>query len=288
MEEREPQLIIATGAKGVGKTYKTCQIIQDYVTPDFANDKKARKVLIFDINGEYTNEEIIKNGFRFRVKTLALQDLEEWSKQKKVEVRRILPVDANGNKLGTDKMPEILSIILHYYTGGFLLLEDINKYLTESRNANIIGALTTNRHRDLDIYIHLQTLSKVTTTMFENVNVIRFHCQMDDISRYKSRIPKYELLKIAQILVNNKYYKENNKRFFVYVYNEEGKLKGRFSKKDFIVACRNYLDLYPQQLRSVQLKYGKGYDAKLKALKECIKEFYVKYYGNISKIKMAA
>ena len=134
---REPQLLIATGTKGVGKTYTTCGVIEEYLTPDINKKKKPRKVLIFDVNGEYSNQEIIKNGFRFRTKVLALKDLEEWSKQKRIEVRRILPVDAEGKELGTEQYAEVLSIILHYYRGGMLILEDINKYLVETRDAGI-------------------------------------------------------------------------------------------------------------------------------------------------------
>jgi hypothetical protein len=276
---REPQLIIATGTKGVGKTFKTCQLIQDYLTPDIKIGKKPRKVLIFDANGEYSNEELVKNNFRFRTKVLALKDLEEWTKQSRVEVRRILPVDANGNEVGTEKYPEILGVILHYFRGGMLILEDINKYLVETRDAKVIGALTTNRHRDLDIYIHLQSLAPLTTRMWQNANVIRFHYQMDDIDRYKGRIPNYELFKIAQMMVNEKYYK-GEERFFCYVMNQLNKIKGAFSKKDFIVACRQYLELHPSKVKSVMQKYGKGYEAKVKAMKECIFDLYKKYYGN--------
>lgn len=282
---REPQLIIATGTKGVGKTYKTCELVQQYLTPNILTGKKPRKVLIFDVNGEYTNDEIIKNGFRFRIKTIALKDLEEWSKQKRVEVRRILPVDANGNELGTEQYPEVLEVILHYFKGGMLILEDINKYLTETRNGKIIGALTTNRHRDLDIYIHLQSLAPLTTRMWQNANVIRFHYQLDDIDRYKARIPNYELFKVAQLLVNEKYM-TGDIRFFCYVLNQGNKLIGNFSKEDFILACRHYLELHGSKLKSVQQKYGNGkdYDSRTKAMKECIIELYKKYYGNNKKI----
>lgn len=276
---REPQLIIATGTKGVGKTYKTCEIIQDYLTPNIAIGKKARKVLIFDANGEYSNEEIAKNGFRFRTKVLALKDMEEWTKQKRVEVRRILPVDADGNEVGTEQYSEILGVILHYYRGGMLVLEDINKYLTETRDAKIIGALTTNRHRDLDIYIHLQSLAPLTTRMWQNANVVRFHYQMDDIDRYKARIPNYELFKVAQLMVNEKYF-SGEERFFCYVMNQINKIRGAFSKRDFIVACRMYLELHPAKVKSIQQKYGKGYEAKVRATKECIFDLYKKYYGN--------
>lgn len=279
---REPQLLVATGTKGVGKTYKTCEIIQEYLTPNPKIGKKPRKVLIFDANGEYNNEEITKHGFRFRTKVLALKDIEEWTKQSRVEVRRILPVDANGNEVGTEKYPEILNVILHYYRGGMLVLEDINKYLVETRDAKVIGALTTNRHRDLDIYIHLQSLAPLTTRMWQNANVIRFHYQMDDIDRYKARIPNYELFKIAQLLVNEQYY-SGNERFFCYVMNQLNQIKGGFDKKDFVTACRMYLELHPAKVKSVQQKYGKGYEGRVMAMKECILDLYKKYYGNRKK-----
>jgi hypothetical protein len=281
---REPQLIIATGTKGVGKTYRTCMEIQDYITPDIQNQKPARKVLIFDVNGEYTNEELIKNKFRFRTKTLALKDLEEWSKQKQIEVRRILPVDADGNEVGIEKYPEILKWILQFFRGGMLILEDINKYLIETRDASIVGALTTNRHKDLDIYIHLQSLAPLTTRMWQNANVIRFHYQMDDIDRYRARIPNYELFKISQILVNEIYFRGgSNERFYCYVLNQTNKITGRFTRKDFIIACRKYLEIHPQKVKTLMQKYGKGYDARVKAIKECIFELYKKYYFNKNK-----
>ena len=37
MSQREPLLIIATGTKGVGKTYTTCQVIENYIK---SNEKK--------------------------------------------------------------------------------------------------------------------------------------------------------------------------------------------------------------------------------------------------------
>ena len=281
---REPQLIIATGTKGVGKTFMTCKIIEDYLTPNFSLGIKARKVLLFDANGEYSNEELIKNGHRFRTRVLALKDLPEWTKQKRIEVCRILPVDANGNEVGTEKYSEILNYILHYYRGGMLVLEDINKYLVETRDAKIIGALTTNRHRDLDIYIHLQSLAPLTTRMWQNANVVRFHYQMDDIDRYRARIPNYELFKIAQLMVNEKYF-SGDERFFCYVMNQTNKIRGNYTKLDFIVACRQYLELHPQKVKSIQQKYGKDWEAKVKASRECQVDLYKKYFGNKAQVK---
>lgn len=284
---REPKIIIATGTRGVGKTFKTCQTIEKYITPNQATGKEGRKVLIFDVNMEYTNEEMAKHGFRFRTKVLALKDLPKWVKQKRIEVRRILPVDASGNPIGVDKMADILNVILHYYRGGMLILEDINRYLIETKDAHVIGALATNRHRDMDIIIHLQSLSPVTTRMFQNCNAIRFHYQTDDVQRIAARLPNYELFKVAQLLVNNQYF-GGNERFYCQIQIDKNKLNGKFSKRMFVEACRQYIEQHPKQLNTTMLKYGKGYEARLKAMKDCVRDLYVKYYGNEEQHQQAA
>lgn len=53
-KKREPLLVIATGTKGVGKTYTTCKVIEKYIQDNHVTGKKARKVLIFDTNEEYS------------------------------------------------------------------------------------------------------------------------------------------------------------------------------------------------------------------------------------------
>lgn len=275
---REPKLIIATGTKGVGKTYASCKLIEQYLTPNLDADKKARKVLIYDVNQEYTNEQLIENGHRFRTKTLALKDLPAWVQSDRIEVRRILPVDAYGQTVGTDKMPDILNIILHYYRGGLLVLEDINRYLIYTSDSNIIGTMATNRHRDLDILIHLQSLSPVTPRMWQNCNAIRFHYQTDDVDRISNRV-NYTLFKIAQLLVDEQFL-NNNKRFYCWVLVDENKIRGEFSKKMFINACRQYYEQNPAELRRFQIKYGKDNEARIRAMKEGVAELMRKYFGN--------
>ncbi len=276
---REPKIIIATGTRGVGKTFKSKEVIQKYILPNNDNGKAGRKVLIFDVNMEYTNEEIIKDGFQFRTKVLALKDLPQWTTQKRVEVRRILPVDANGTPVGVDKMESILNIILGTYKGGMLVLEDINRYLIGTTGAEIIGALATNRHKDMDILIHLQSLAPVTTRMFQNCNAIRFHYQIDDVTRIKNRLPNFELFKIVQLLVNTQYF-SGNERFYAIIEIDKNKVHGMFSKRMFVDACRQYLEQNPQQLNVAMMKYGnKNYDSRIKALKEVVSGLF-KYFGN--------
>ena len=59
IERREPILMCATGKKGVGKTYTTMKLIKDYIKPNKKTGKKARKVLIYDIESAKVSAEIV-------------------------------------------------------------------------------------------------------------------------------------------------------------------------------------------------------------------------------------
>lgn len=55
-KEREVMFYIALGMKGIGKTYQTTLVIERYWR--YGNPSvgaKPRKVIIFDVNNEYTN-----------------------------------------------------------------------------------------------------------------------------------------------------------------------------------------------------------------------------------------
>lgn len=275
---REPKLLIATGGKGVGKTYTTCKVIERYIRSDAKTGKEGRKVLIFDVNEEYANSELTKNGHKFETKLLAVKDIPKYAVQKRPEVRRIVPRDDKGQLLSLDGMIDVLNQILKYFRGGLLVVEDINRYMTDTKSQEIIGTMATNRHRDLDIYIHLQSLSPVTTRMWQNCACVRFHRQVDDVARYKTRLPIAEMYFIAQTLVNLQY--KVNKRFYCYVDNEMSRISGKFSKRAFMIACYNYLMSNPRQVSNTQQRYGKGKDAYNKAVAVGIKELTDKYYGN--------
>lgn len=268
-------MILASGMKRVGKTYQTCHEIQEYITPTAT--KEARKFLIFDVNGEFNDTQIRENNCTFSAKVLSIDDLPQWIMQKRVEVRRILALDKDGRRLGTTQIVERLNIILYHVRGCGLLLEDINKYLIGNGSVDVIGMMCTNAHADLDIYIHLQTLSKVSTTMWQNSAVVRFHRQIDRVSRYKDRLTNPELYFIAQKLVDLQF--KSNKRFFCYIYNELNFIKGKFSLFDFRVACLGYLYDNPSKIKEYQQRLGTGADNRKKALELAVTELSM-YYGN--------
>lgn len=260
----------ATGKKGVGKTYTTEASIADYVKNDPKTGKTGRKVLIYDINMEYT-----------KYKAIALSDVAKFSRQKKVEVRRILPVTEDGRTADLNQMLEILNKIISTFRGGMLILEDINRYLIQSKTADVIGLLATNRHRDLDIICHFQSLSALDPRMWQNTSFVRFHMQIDDINRYKNRIPNFELFKVAQCLVEYKYLKVGDKRFYVFVACDENYITGNFTTRDFKIACEEYLERNPTRVNNSAKRFGKGTEARAKATEFLCKELQQKYYRGI-------
>ena len=51
---REPKLLVAIGKKGVGKSYTTEKMINQYVAGNPSKGVPGRRVLILDVNDEYT------------------------------------------------------------------------------------------------------------------------------------------------------------------------------------------------------------------------------------------
>lgn len=260
----------ATGKKGVGKTYTTLQVIKNYVKPNRKTGKKPRKVLIYDINMEYTDFKVI-----------SIDDIPKYSRQSKVEIRRVLPILDGGKMATLSEMLVILNQIIENFRGGMLVLEDINRYLIQSKTTDVIGLLATNRHRDLDIICHFQSLSALDPRMWQNTSFVRFHYQIDDIKRYAQRIPNFELFKIAQCLVSIKYLKMNDKRFYVHIASDDNFITGNFTRRDYELACRDYLMSYPKAVNDVLKRYGNSAEGREKATKHVISELFQKYYKGV-------
>ena len=230
--KREPMMMACIGMKGVGKTYRTRQEVAAAV-------KAGKKVLIFDatLDTEYKN-----------YKTMIVADIFKFNASKKAEVRRICAVDKHGNELGTPEKIDMLLEILQNFKGGILVLEDLNNYISQVNNyPDIIKHITTNRQKNLDIVLHLQSLRRLDTILWQNVRCIRVHYDLEDVSTYKDRLAnKYELFKLATIIVAQEFKKfdeslknDHCKRFCVYVFTDDLKMKGA-TEKQFDNACALY------------------------------------------------
>ncbi len=129
------------------------------------------------------------------------------------------------------------------------------------KGQSVVGLLTTNRHNKLDIMISHQSIAKITTTEWQNCTWLRLHHQVDDVSRYESRIPNFFVVRIATYIVDEQYEMANDafaqglideneykqrKSFFVYVNMRKLKIRG-CSMNAFIRACKKYIDSHGQK-----------------------------------------
>jgi len=270
---REAQLGIAVGKRGIGKTFTTLQIIEQYVL-GYSGHSIPRRVLIMDVNDEFQN-----------IKGLKLSDVKLFSVHPTIEARRIRPFNPNGSKMSLEDVCQALFFILENFRGGLLLIEDINKYLTHHFPKDVVGAICTNRHADMDIIMHYQAIGKVPTTVWENANWIRFHKNNQSVDRHEKKFEdKYEMLKIAESLVEFQY-NNGNERFFCYCDIDMGKIKGRITEQmaikgieDYMI--KNYSKVVTPETRRVNLDGNKVHksiaDASLSVKKHLLHKYFSK------------
>jgi len=269
---REAGMLVTTGAQGVGKTYQNMHVIKDYVRDKIETKVRGRQCLIFDTNGEYTKEQFEKNGIpNFDPKRIAIKDIAAWGASNIVECRRI---DAKNVGMGQKK--EILEYLLSpkVFRNGMLVVEDINTYiLSVTHMEEIVGGLVNLRHRAVDLLISYQSLRPVEPRIWQNARWIRMHYQADNVDDIKGKVNNPTLMKIAQLIVNNRYF-GGDERFFVYVHNLKNKIEGNFSKEEFLKACSQYLSLNKKYLKEYMLVEG----VKEKEAMAGMGELYMKQY----------
>lgn len=287
MGKREPLLGIAVGRKGVGKTYATLQLLQPYLKGDPRTGAKPRKVLILDVNNEYGNVKEDQNPDFMDIKALRLEDVGKFADSKTIEARRVTILKEGGGKMNLKELAEALHHILENYHTGLLLIEDINKFISDSMPSDLIGSIVTQRHVSVDVITHFQTIGKAAhPKIWGNANWIRFHKVDDTVERHKNKFGgNLEHLKILEKMVDIEFYK-GNKRFYAYLNKDTGKIQGSFSKKQFQYSIYQYLqDNYNRvvkpMLNKKDLFTGKPIYTDHKHLaKMLIKEYTDKYYGN--------
>lgn len=237
---RECRIIIACGKRGVGKSVETIRMIDEYVAGNPSKAVPPRKALIFDVNDEFSSFWYF--GQTRSIKAIAIKDILKFSIHPKIEVRRIRPFWDDGKKMTINDMAEVLGIILENYRNGLLLVEDINKYLSDAMPSDLIGSLATSRHIGLDIVSHFQNIGRAgNPKLLGNLNMIRLHKTNDTVERHKNKFEeKTEVLQIAEYLINNRYF-NGDTRFFVYVDVENMKVRGKFTKEEVENAIHQYI-----------------------------------------------
>lgn len=294
---REAKFYMAIGGKGIGKTFTTTRVINNSVRG--TRTSAPRKALIFDVNNEYE---------MYRPIECTEKNILLFVKQKKIEARRVLPIQG-----GMVKSPEQLrvdmDIILKYFMEGLLVLEDLALIVGDSVATSIVGALSTLRHRDVDIIMHFQSIAKFAHPKFKPLkNVLRLHKATDSSSRARVKDnlgDDFPLVRIAEIIVNNRYlygirgmnsvqeksgkwnvYDIKFRRFYCYVDFDNQKIFGGFTKQEYDDAVLHYLQEESTEeisplLKLKDIETGKARYTYKEALDERILN-YSFFYGNKS------
>ncbi len=267
-QQREPMIMVCVGMMGVGKTFRTRQEVAHAV-------KAGRKVLIFDATLDMAYQ---------KYKTMLVTDIAAFNKQTRGEVRRIVAVDKYGEELNTEQKREMLETILKNFKGGLFVLEDLNNYIPQVNNfPELIKHIISHRHKNLDIIMHLQSLRRLDTILWQNVRCVRVHYDLEDVSTFKDRLAnKYEIFKIATLIVATEYKKydqklqnDSAKRFFCYVMMDTLKIVG-VMEKQFADACKLYVLEEPSLLKKIQ-KINKV--SEIEAFKIFVEEKKKEYLG---------
>lgn len=271
--EREAGMMICTGSQGVGKTYLNMHVIKDYVKDKLYNKVRGRKCLIIDTNGEYTDEQFAANDIpNFTVKRLAVRDVHAFGMSDVIECRRI-----DAKNLSLDEKLEIVKYCVRFFRNGMLVLEDINTYiLNVTHMKDIVGGLVNLRHRAVDVLISYQSLRPVEPRMWQNARWIRMHFQADNVNDIKGKVTNPTLFKIAEIIVKTRYF-DGDKRFYVYIHNLQSKVEGKFSKLEFLEACKKYLSANKKYLKEYAEMQNCSMD---EAVAGMSKQYFDQYYGN--------
>jgi hypothetical protein len=276
-KEREAGMMAITGIQGVGKTYLNMHIIKEYVKDKFYNKVRGRKCLIMDTNGEYTKEQFKKNDIDgVDPKTIAVKDIPAWCRTEGGECRRI-----DAKNCSIDEKIAIVEFIIAQYRNGMFVLEDINTYILSMTHMKaIVGGLVNLRHRAVDVLISYQSARPIEPRIWQNSRWIRMHYQADNINDIKGKLPNPTMYKIAQIMVNNRYF-NGDKRFYVYIHNFANKVEGAFTKTEFKTACSQYLSSNKKYIKEhADMMNTKDLDT---AREQLAKQYFEMYYGNSNK-----
>ncbi len=290
---RDCLVILVAGKKRVGKTWTTIEMLDDALRGNPEKGIAPRRSLIFDVNNEFSDFKY--GGFNRRIKAISIKDVARFSSSSFIEIRRISPFFDDGRKMSISDMQEVLGEILASYRNGILLVEDLNKYVGDNINTDLIGNLATARHIGLDIICHYQQISRVgNPKLLGNANLIRFHKTNDTVLRHANKFEeKTELLQLAENIVNyyynvRGYEDEKYKRFYVWVDVDESKIKPgnyAFTDEDIYRSIQEYLSdnknrnaLIRPLINSIDMETGKKTHTPVTAIKLVAEQLKKTYF----------
>lgn len=233
---RDSLLYGVVGKKKIGKTVQTMNILRDCVKGDPAAGIRGRPVLIVDPTNEYSDKSKYPD-----IRALALEHVPAFAQRHYPEIRRIAPIHNDGSKMSLADLGQVLGFVAQNYYNGMLLVEDINKYISDNMPQDIIGHLCTNRHVGVDTILHYQNINRLSPKVVQNLNWLRIHKYSPGIRDAEKFDDIYDVVRLAEIMVDDQY-NNGNIRFYVYVNVDEQKIIGDFTDAQFEHAVNLYLE----------------------------------------------
>lgn len=282
---REPFFIAAIGTTGSGKTYQNIVQMRSVVLGNIQKHVAPRRVLILDSNMEFRqdNKDVqqILSPYGIGIKTIHYKDVYHFTRQRHVEICRIVPIDDNGRLLSGTKFAQQLNFVLENFVGGLLVCEDFKGLTGNSLNQELIQQLTTRRHAGCDTLISMQSLSMIQPTLLACLQWIRLHRTLDPVDRDQKFKGLQTLLHIANNLIINRY-NQGDERFFIKISLLKSKLEGLYSQKEIEHAIRQYIyENYSNTVRKKMLwrdeRTGKKIYTEESALKAVVEEYSNQY-----------
>ena len=91
--------------------------------------------------------------------------------------------------------------------------------------------------------MHFQSIGRIGTKIWQNINWLRFHKNTDGVDRHKKKFEdKYEAFKICEILVNKQYF-GGNKYFYLTFDCDNEKIRGVYSDRMMNEAIDEFIAL---------------------------------------------
>tara|TARA_R110000868_G_scaffold150976_2_gene374545 strand:+ start:13340 stop:14191 length:852 start_codon:yes stop_codon:yes gene_type:complete len=226
LKEREPLNNGVFGLTGIGKSYQLEKEMEFYTIRTMY--KEARKVLIFDPQGEST-----------KYPEISFKNIGQFTKPM---IMRI-----NGRKWSAEEKREVALNVFKLFTNGMYVINDIDNFAAYSRDQDLIGTLMSNRHKSVDLTLIHQSLEMASPNFWRNSTTVRIHKQTSNDTVLRDRCKEadyYELLKISSTVIDNQF-RAGNKRFYLTVNLRERKIFGCSHEQNFLSACKEYLALHP-------------------------------------------
>ena len=242
---------------------------------DPSTGRRARPVLVFDVNGEYGDYKAIDFDINEENEVLRAAEIRKITTPGKY---RVVAYKKNKSLMSVSEMNKTVITIAHNFRGGLLILEDINRYMLSQVNIDMVGLLIGVRHYGVDLIIHYQSMRAIPPRLWGNLNVIRWHKQSDNIAKYKDRVDNFELFQIAEFIVNRKY--QTDKRYRLWV-DKLTETLYNVDQETFAFACRQYLAMYRGEMRT-QMAFidddgSKKYTSESHAVSHFIEEKWNQY-----------